>query len=120
MKRNAWLLDPVSCVAIFLFAEGQNNSSKYQHTGNNQYTEMTGWVCKSKCVTQKAGTASCNPSCSEATGTVVFVSNTGQVLQITNQAKAQPMSGKMCKMKGMVDPNSGSIDIDSMIELRGP
>jgi hypothetical protein len=35
MKRSAWLLVPVSCVAIFLFAQGQNNSRKYQHTGNN-------------------------------------------------------------------------------------
>jgi hypothetical protein len=81
---------------------------------------MTEWVCNSKCVTQNAGTASCNPSCSEATGPVVFVSNTGHVVQINNQTKAQPMAGKMCKMKGTMDPNTGSIDVDSMIELRGP
>jgi hypothetical protein len=120
MKRNAWLLVPIFFVAIFLFAEGQNNSSKSQQTGNSQYTEMTGWVCSSNCVTQHAGTASCNPSCSEATGPLVFVSNTGQVLQITNQAKARPMAGKACKMQGKLDPSTSSVDPMGFIELRGP
>ncbi len=114
MKRIAWLLVPISCLSIFLFAQSQNSSDK------NQTHEMTGWVCNAKCVTQNAGAPTCDTNCSEAAGPVVFVNNTGQVLQISNQEKAQPMAGKMCKMKARLDPNTGSIDVDDMIELRGP
>jgi hypothetical protein len=119
MKRIAWLLVPISCLAIFLFAEGQNNSSQ-NNSNQNQASEMTGWVCNAKCVSQNASTATCDTNCSEASGPVVFVSNTGQVLQISNQAKAQPMSGKQCKMKAKMDPSTGALHVDDMIELRGP
>ena len=114
MKPTAWLLVPLSCLAIFLFAQDQNNSS------NNKSTEMTGWVCNAKCVHQNAGAATCDPNCSQATGPVVFVSHTGQVLQISNQAKAQPMAGKECKMKAKMDPSTGALDVENMVELRGP
>ncbi len=109
MKRMAWALVPLFCTAILLFA-GDKNSAK----------EMTGWVCNEKCVDHSSGTATCSKNCSETSGKVVFLSDQGQVLQIANQDKAQPMAGKHCKMTAKKDPNTGAIDVLNMVELRGP
>lgn len=108
MKLLAWPLATIFS-AIFLFAGNKNNPS-----------EMTGWICNAKCVDQSSGTATCNKSCSETGGKVVFISDKGQVLQIANQDKAQPMSGKKCKMKAQQDPDTGELAVQNIVEYRGP
>ena len=110
MKRIAWALLPLFLsTAMFLFAGDKNSTNK-----------MTGWVCNAKCVDNSSGTATCNKNCSETTGKVVFITDEGEVLQIANQSKAQPMAGKHCKMTAKKDPTTGALDVQNMVELRGP
>ena len=107
MKRIAWLLVLMFGAASFLFASDKNNSH-----------EMTGWICNAKCVDQSSGMATCNKNCSETSGDVVFINEKGKVYQISNQPKAQPMSGKKCKMKAKMDPDTGTLSVDDLVELR--
>ena len=109
MKRIAWLLVTVLCSAILLFAGDKNKS-----------THMIGWVCNAKCVDQSSGTATCNKNCSEAAGDVVFINDSGEILQISNQEKAQPMSGKRCHMQAKKDPNTGALRVQNIDEYAGP
>jgi hypothetical protein len=112
MRPTALLLVTVFlCSATFLFAGDKNK---------NNAIEMSGWVCNAKCVDQSSGTATCNKSCSEVSGPVVFVDDTGKILNIANQVqdKARPMAGKHCKMDAKVDPATGSInDFQNMLPL---
>jgi hypothetical protein len=109
MKRIAWALALLFCTAIFLFAGDKNNAN-----------EMTGWICNTKCVDHSSTTATCNQNCSETSGKVVFISDDGRILQIANQDKAQPMAGKHCKMTAKKNPTTGALDVQNMVELRGP
>ena len=109
MKRIAWAFVPLFCTAIFLFAADKNSAN-----------EMTGWVCNAKCVDHSSGTTTCSRNCSETSGKVVFISDEGHVFQIANQDKAQPMAGKHCKMTAKKDPASDALDVQNMVELRGP
>jgi hypothetical protein len=109
MKRIAWPLVTIFCLAICLFAGDKNNSM-----------EMTGWVCNAKCVDQSSGTATCNKNCSESAGEVVFIDGKGQVLQISNQEMALPMAGKKCHVKATKDQNTGAIAIQNIVEYAGP
>jgi hypothetical protein len=109
MRRISWILAAVLCSAMFLFA-GDNDKA----------SEMTGWVCNSKCVTQNMGKATCNASCSETSGNVVFIDDQGQVSQIANQEMAKPMTGKRCKMKATMDPSTGMLAVQNIVEYEGP
>src|SRR5215471_3064683 len=105
MKRSAWLFVALFCSAIFLFAGDKDKSM-----------DMVGWVCNAKCVDQSSGKATCNKNCSEAAGEVVFINSNGQVLQISNQDMAQPMSGKKCKVTASKNPDTGSIAVQNIVE----
>jgi len=109
MKRIAWLLVTIFCLAILLCASDKNNSM-----------DMTGWVCNAKCVDHSTGTATCNRSCSESSGAVVFIDSKGRVLQISNQEMATPMSGKRCHLKGKMDPDTNAIAVQNIVEYAGP
>ncbi len=102
MKRAAWLLVVVLCSATFLFA----GEKKKSH-------EMTGWICNAKCVTQAAAKATCDQSCSEKDGDVVFVDAKGRVTKISNPEMAMPHAGKKVKMKAAMD-DSGMLAIENI------
>jgi hypothetical protein len=116
MKRIAWMLAAVLCSAMFLFAQDQNKAN-----GANA-NDMTGWICNSKCVNQSMGKATCDKNCEEASGDVVFISDQGQVMKIasTGQDMAKPMAGKKCKMKATMDPDTGMLAPQNIIEYAGP
>ncbi len=112
MKRTALLLVTLLfCSAISVFAGDKDK---------NKTTEMTGWICNAKCVDQSSDKATCNANCSETGGKVVFISDEGKVLEIANQDKAQPMSGKKCKLEAKKDPDTGELDVQNIVETRGP
>ncbi len=71
MKRLAWLFLAVLCSAVLLNAEDNTNT-------------MTGWVCASKCVVQNNNGATCDPTCMEKNGDVVFINDQGEVTAISN------------------------------------
>jgi hypothetical protein len=88
MKRIAWLLIAVLGLGISLFAEDMGKA-----------TEMTGWLCNNKCVTQSAGHAVCDQNCADKSGDVVMVDDQGKVFKIANQDKVKGLAGKKAKMK---------------------
>lgn len=109
MKRIAWLLVAVLVSAISLYAQDKSKA-----------TAMTGTLCYSKCVTQSADHAACDPNCTDKSGDIVLVDDHGHVLQIANQGKVKSMAGKKCKM--MCRPVKGKKDtmhVDSVIEYGG-
>jgi len=67
IKRIAWLLATIFGSAILPCASDKNNSM-----------DMTGWICNTKCVDRSSGTATCNRTCSESSGAVVFIDNKGR------------------------------------------
>ena len=88
MKRSVCLLVALLVSALSLYAEDMGKA-----------TDMTGWLCNSKCVTQNAGHAACDQSCTDKSGAVVFVDDHGQVFKIANQDKVMSHAGKKVKMK---------------------
>lgn len=112
MKKIAWLLLATLCSVMAVAAQDNNNAGKSPK-------EMTGWVCNSKCVDQSSGAPTCNQSCSEAAGEVVFIQDNGQVTKIANQQMAQPMAGKRCKIKATKDPSTGMLAVQNIVEYGG-
>jgi hypothetical protein len=88
MKKIAWLLAAVLGLGLSLFAENMGKA-----------TEMTGWLCNNKCVTQTAGHAACDQNCADKSGDVVMVDDQGRVFKIANQDKVKGLAGKKAKMK---------------------
>jgi hypothetical protein len=86
MKRIA-LLVAVLGLGISLFAEDMGKA-----------TEMTGWLCNNKCVSQSAGHAACDQNCADKNGDVVMVDDQGRVFKIANQDKVMSNAGKKVKM----------------------
>lgn len=88
MRRMAWLLVSVLGSAMSMYA---NDTSKE--------TTMTGWLCNSKCVTQKSGHAACDQGCADKSGDIVLIDDRDRVLKIANQEKVKVYAGKKVKMK---------------------
>jgi hypothetical protein len=88
MKRSVCLLVAVLVSALSLYAEDMGKT-----------TDMTGWLCNSKCVTKNAGRAACDQGCTDKSGDVVMVDDHGQVFKIANQDKVMSNAGKKVKMK---------------------
>lgn len=87
MRRIA-LLVAVLVSGISVYADDMGKAS-----------DMSGWLCNSKCVTQNAGHAACDQNCSNKSGDVVLVDEKGQVFKIANQDKVQSHAGKKVRMK---------------------
>jgi hypothetical protein len=96
MKRLALLLAVVLCSATLLQAAPQD---KEKEAGNEKMMSMTGTVCSDKCVTTEGEKSSCNSSCSETGGNMVFVDDKGKLYKVDNEDKVMPMSGKKVKVK---------------------
>ncbi len=113
MRRTALLLIVTLCSAMVLVAaQDQNNAG-------NSSKEMIGWVCNAKCVDRSSGTPTCNQNCAEAAGEVVFIQDNGKVTKIANQQMAEPMAGKKCKIKGKMDPDTGMLAVQNIVEYGG-
>ena len=109
MKRIAWLLIAVFGLTISLYAEDAGKA-----------TDMTGWLCNSKCVTHSAGHAACDQNCSEKGGDIVLVDDQGKVFKIANQDKVMPHMGKKVKMKCRPDKNKkDTMYVDSLSLYEG-
>lgn len=50
----------------------------------------------------------------------MFIDDNGQVLQISNQQMVQPMAGKRCKMTAKMDPATGQLAVQIIVEYAGP
>lgn len=94
MKRIAGLLAIVLGSWMLIYAQDQ---SKGPDQSKGQ--EMTGWICNSKCVNQTAAKASCDESCTDKSGDVVFVDDSGKVTKIANPDKVMDKMGKKVKVK---------------------
>lgn len=112
MRKIACLLIATFCSVMVIAAQDSTNASKSPH-------DMIGWVCNAKCVDQSSGKPTCNQNCSEAAGEVVFIQENGQVTKISNQQMAQPMAGKKCKIKGAMDPDTGMLAVQNIVEYGG-
>ena len=88
MKRSVCLLVALLASALSLYAEDMDKA-----------TDMTGWLCNSKCVTRNVGHAACDQGCTDKSGDVVLVDDHGQVYKIANQDKVVSQAGKKVKMK---------------------
>ncbi len=93
MKRMAALLALALGTATFMSAQDQSKG-----------IEMTGILCDQKCVKQDAGKATCDLSCREKSGQVVFVDDGGKATKVANPEICKGKMGKKvkihCKMKG--------------------
>lgn len=90
MKRMAAIL-AVVLGSSMLYAQGMGQDK-------SQGTEMTGYLCSSKCVKQDAAKASCDTSCSDETGDTVFVDDGGTVTKVANPEIAKGKMGKRVKV----------------------
>jgi hypothetical protein len=107
MKRIAGLLAMVLTSAMWLNAQD-----------NNKSTEMTGWVCNSKCVTQNADKAACDQNCTDKSGDVVFVDDQGKVTKIANPKKVKDDMGKQVKVKGKMMKKKDMMEIEDVTLAR--
>lgn len=94
MRRFVGVLVAVFCTSMLLYAQQASKST--QETG--QGTEMTGWVCNSKCVTHDAGKAACDQTCTDKSGDAVFIEDSGKVTKIANPDMVEGKMGKKVKV----------------------
>jgi len=79
-------------------------------------TEMTGVVCNSKCVQPTAGKNTCDLSCMDKTGNIVFVDDQGKVTKISNTEKVKDMMRKKVKMRGHMMKDKDMLEITDIAE----
>jgi hypothetical protein len=92
MKRCACLLVAVLCLSAMTYAKDKDKQK-----------EMTGTICNSKCVLTQSNAPTCDLSCTDKSGDVVLVDDSGKVTKIENAKMAMPHMGK--KVKVMVVPS---------------
>jgi hypothetical protein len=104
MKRSAMLFTIVLASLVLLYAQ------------DNQTMEMTGWVCNSACVSQSAGHAACDASCTDKSGNAVFVEENGKVSTISNPDMVKGKMGQKVKVKCTKDKDKESMEILELIQ----
>jgi hypothetical protein len=102
MKRIAGLFTMVLALMMLVYAQDKNKPM-----------EMTGWICNSKCVSHDKPTATCDASCTETSGDVVFIDEQGKTTKISNPAMVKGHMGK--KMKVKCEMKDGEMQIDQII-----
>lgn len=100
MTRLAGLFAVLLCSALMLAADGGDKGKG---------TEMTGFICNSKCVSQSADKASCDLNCKDKGGDAVFVDDQGKVTKIANQKKVKSHQGQKVKMVADMDKNNADM-----------
>ena len=104
MKQTAGLLAIILGSTMWLCAQDKNNGS-----------EMTGWICNSKCVTQSAGKSACDQNCTDKSGDAVFIDDQGKATKIANPAKVEEDMGKQVKVKGKMMKKKDQMEIYEVI-----
>jgi hypothetical protein len=107
MKRIAGLFTLVLALMMLVYAQDQNKPME------KKPMEMTGWICNSKCVNHDKPTATCDASCTETSGDVVFIDEQGKTTKISNPAMVKGHMGK--KMKVKCEMKDGEMQIDQII-----
>lgn len=85
MKHTAWILLATLGSGMSLFA------------GDDR--PLNGSICNEKCVVQVSDLPTCDRQCTDKTGDAVFVSDSGSVMKIDNQATATQNMSKRVKVK---------------------
>lgn len=116
MKKIVGLLVAVFCSSMLLYAQQAGKSSQ----GATQGTEMTGWICNSKCVTHDAGKAACDQTCSDKSGDVVFVEDSGKVTKIANPDMAMDKMGKKVKVHCDMNKDQGTMQLYDVVLANPP
>jgi hypothetical protein len=93
MKRVVWLFTAVLCFAISLYTEAQDN-------------KMTGWLCDSKCIVQSGDHTTCNPQCTERSGSAVFIDDRGDTYQVANSSSWDQYMNKRVKGTATMDKDN--------------
>ena len=104
MKRNIGLSTIVLVLAMFVYAQDQI-----------KVTVHTGWICNSKCVNHDKPIATCDESCTDKSGDVMFVDEHGKSTKISNPDKVKGQMGKKMKVKSQM-MDSGEMQIDEIIQ----
>lgn len=104
MKRFVGLLVVVFCSSMLLYAQEATKGK-----------EMTGWICNSKCVTHDAGKAACDQTCSDKSGDVVFVDDSGKVTKIANPDMAMDKMGKKVKVHCDMNKDQGTMQLYDVV-----
>jgi hypothetical protein len=89
MKQGSKLLIGILGSAALLFATDPSKDTKTKN----------GSICDAQCVTKVNDRNTCNPTCTEKSGEVVFVDDDGAVMKIENQEMAKPHMGKHVNIK---------------------
>jgi hypothetical protein len=89
MKYAVWLSALLLCSATLMFAQDKSQM---------QGQKMSGTICNSACVTQQSGLSTCDPTCTDKSGSCVFVSDKGTVMKVDNPEMAMPHMGKHVTM----------------------
>jgi hypothetical protein len=87
MKRVVWL--PLTGIFVFpmlLLAQNQQ-----ENPSQDSPKQMMGTICSSACVVQQGGLPTCDTTCTDKSGSAVFVSDSGKVAKVNEQDQ------KMCK-----------------------
>ena len=108
MKRAASLLLTVLCSSLLLHAQDQDKAAGM--------VDMTGQVCRSTCVKTDAGTSTCDASCKDKSGAMVFLDDKGKVWTIKDpKVVKKEMMGKKVKATGkMMDGDT--FDIQHIVQ----
>jgi hypothetical protein len=104
MKRMAALL--ALALGCTVLGSAQNKSKG---------TEMTGWICDSKCVKQDAGKAACDASCTTTGGYAVFVDDQGKVTKIANPKMAKDKKGKKVVVHGEMMKDTDTMKVYDVV-----
>jgi len=118
MKRLVGLLMTLFCSCMLLYAQQSSKTTQSQQTDKG--TEMTGWICNSKCVTHDAGKAACDQTCSDKSGDVVFVDDSGKVTKVANPDMAQDKMGKKVKVRGEMMKDQDMIKMYDVVLANPP
>lgn len=87
MKHATWILLATLGSGVSLFA------------GDDK--PMNGSICNEKCVVQVSDLPTCDRQCTDKAGDAVFVSDSGNVMRIDNQATATQRTSKRVKVKAV-------------------
>lgn len=105
MKRNAVLFTIVVAFVVVPYAQ------------ENAPVELMGWICASKCVTQSAGHAACDASCTsnDKSGDLVFVQDNGKVTKISNPDTVKGSMGQKVKAKCQMSKDKESMEVQELL-----
>jgi hypothetical protein len=103
MKRIVGLLIMVLGLTMLVQAQDQSKSR-----------ERTGWICNSKCVNHDKPAATCDASCTDTSGEVMFVGDDGKTTKISNPDKVKGHMGHKMKVKSKMTKD-GEMQIDEII-----